>query len=101
MLLREYFNKYKIDMTKFAAKCDTDVQSLYAYMRGAYKPNQRTAEAIEKESDGLVAVWELRGKDDRHKKRKAEYNASVEDVRGEIPPSSLSSYSEGEVKGFL
>ena len=69
MKLRDFLEKYKPNMTKFAASCDTDVQSIYAYKLEKWKPKQSIAERIEKQTDGLVTVMELRGKDDRRKKR--------------------------------
>lgn len=101
MLLRDYLEKYKPNMTKFAASCDTDIQSIYAYKNGNWKPKQPVAERIEKQTDGLVTVMELRGKDDRTKRRKTDDNTSEQDVRGEIPSSGVSGHQEGEIKGFV
>lgn len=70
MNIKQFIDKYKINTTKFAAKCDTTVGALYFYMQGKRKPRQKIAERIEQESDGLVTVMELRGKDDRLKNKK-------------------------------
>lgn len=69
MKLKQFIDKYKVNTTKFAAKCDTTVAALYFYMQEKRKPRQKVAEKIEKESDGLVTVMELRGKDDRIKEK--------------------------------
>ncbi len=66
MELKDYFTKYRIHPVEFAVRCRISPASVYLYLRGR-KPNQRTAQAIEKESDGLVSVLELRGKDKRKK----------------------------------
>lgn len=68
MKLKDYFEKYKIDPVEFAVKCKISPASIYLYLRGR-RPHQSLAEAIEKESDGLVTVMELRGKDDRQKRK--------------------------------
>ena len=69
MNLKQFLDKYNINATKFAAKCDTTVAALYFYMQDKRKPRQKIAEKIEQESDGLVTVMELRGKDDRLKNK--------------------------------
>lgn len=89
--LKEFLDKYKIDKTKFAAKLDTNAATIYHYMSGRNKPRQKLAERIEKETDGLVTVMELRGKDDRNKKRKADSIPSEQDVRGENQVSDIPS----------
>ncbi len=66
MKLKDYFTKYRIHPVEFAVRCKISPASVYLYLRGR-KPNQKTAEAIEKESDGLVSVLELREKDKRKK----------------------------------
>lgn len=65
MKLEEFIKKYKIDPVKFALECDCRPTSMYCYMRGTRKPLQDRAEKIEAKSDGLVTVFELRGKDER------------------------------------
>lgn len=66
MKLKEYFDKYKINPVEFAVRCRLSPASIYLYLKGR-QPHQKTAEIIEKESDGLVSVKELRGTDDRQK----------------------------------
>lgn len=69
MLLRQFVDKYKVDPVKFALDCGIRPSTIYSYLSGKRKPYQETAEAIEKMSDGLVTVKELRGKDDRERIR--------------------------------
>ncbi len=66
MQLKEYLEKYRIHPVEFAVRCRISPASVYLYLKGR-KPNQKTAEAIEDQSDGLVTVMELRGKDKRKK----------------------------------
>jgi hypothetical protein len=77
MKLSEYFKAYNIDLYDFAYnKCryiqdgverHLCVDTIYKCMRGR-RPYQRNAEIIEKATNGLVTVEELRGKDDRKKR---------------------------------
>lgn len=67
MLLKEYLTKYRIPRSEFAVRCKIGVSTLFHYLAGTRKPNQTTAERIEKESDGLVTVFEQRGTDKRKK----------------------------------
>lgn len=67
MKLKEFLTKYRIHPVEFAVRCKISPASIYLYLKGQ-KPNQRTAEAIERESDGLVSVMEMRDKDKRLKK---------------------------------
>lgn len=77
MLLKEYITKYRIDPVRFAVDCEVSPASMYNYLNGSRKPHQSAAERIEKNSDKLVSVIELRGKDDRDKRRrKDDYYAS-------------------------
>lgn len=89
MNLKDYFDKYQINKTKFAARLDTNPAAIYHYLSGRMKPRQKLAERIEKETDGLVTVIELRGKDERIKKRKADSSAGEQDVRTENVVSDL------------
>lgn len=66
MKLKDFLEKYRIHPVEFAVRCGISPASVYLYLKGR-KPNQRTAEIIEKESDGVVSVLELRGKDKRNK----------------------------------
>jgi DNA-binding transcriptional regulator YdaS (Cro superfamily) len=65
MTLKEYLTKYRIPVPEFAHRSRINPSSVWHYFAGRRKPNQRTAERIERASDGLVSVKELRGKDDR------------------------------------
>ena len=75
MKLDHYFLMYNIDIEDFAInKCryvkngrerHISIPSIYLYLRGKARPYQWTAEIIEKATNGLVTVKELRGKDDR------------------------------------
>lgn len=76
MQLKEFIQKYKIDPVMFGIKCGIRPSTMYNYLGGYRKPLQKKAEAIERESDGLVTVMELRGKDDR-KKRGTMVNTSA------------------------
>lgn len=67
MKLNEYLSKYRINPVEFAVRCKVSPASVYLYLKGR-KPHQKIAERIEQESDGLVTVSELRGKDKRIKK---------------------------------
>lgn len=69
MDLKFYLSKYRIPPTEFAARCGVCVASIHNYIAKSRIPRQKIAEKIEKISDGLVTVKELRGKDDREKKR--------------------------------
>lgn len=69
MKLEEYLSKYRINPVEFAVRCKVSPASIYLYLKGR-KPHQKTAEAIERQSDGLVTVLELRGEDNRIKKSK-------------------------------
>lgn len=89
MLLTEYIKKYKINPVKFAVDCECSPATIYNALRGGKKMYQSIAERIEKMSDNLVTVKELRGEDDRDKRRKRddEINESmVPDL--EVDPSS-------------
>lgn len=67
MTLKDYLTKYRISVEEFAYRICLSSSSLWHYFSGRRKPTQKTAERIEKESDGLVTVQELRGKDARKK----------------------------------
>jgi predicted transcriptional regulator len=66
MKLKDFLEKYRIHPVEFAVRCRISPASIYLYLRGR-TPNQKTAEIIERESDGLVSVLEMRGKDKRKK----------------------------------
>ena len=81
MKLKEYIQKYNLDVTQFAARCNVAYSSMYEYIRERIKPRQKVAERIEKNSDNLVTVKELRGEDDRERKRDEDVdNTSSNDV---------------------
>ena len=67
MKLREYLQKYRITRKEFSQRVGVSDASIYNYLFGRKNPTQKIAERIEKESDGLVTVFELRGKDARIK----------------------------------
>jgi len=67
MNLEDYLNKYQISKAEFSRRSGVAVSGLHHYISGRYKPNQTTAEKIEKASDLVVSVKEQRGKDDRIK----------------------------------
>lgn len=59
MTLKEYFKTYNIDIVVFSAKTEISVVSLYRYLKG-YRPHLNRAVKIEKATNGLVTVEELR-----------------------------------------
>ena len=63
MTFKEYLNKYRITVEEFAVRSKLSSASIWHYFSGRRRPTQKTAERIEKMSDGLVTVMELRGKD--------------------------------------
>ena len=67
MHLKEYLSKYRISVEEFAVRSTLSASSLWHYFSGRRRPTQKTAERIEKISDGLVTVKELRGSDARKK----------------------------------
>ena len=69
MDLKFFIKKYHIDVPAFALKCQIRPSTFYTYMNGKHRPPQKKAERIESMSDGLVTVTELRGKDDRARKK--------------------------------
>ena len=66
MKLKDFLEKYRIHPVEFAVRCKISPASIYLYLKGR-KPHQRTAERIEKASDGVVSVMELRDEDQRKK----------------------------------
>lgn len=68
MQLKDYLTKYRINCEVFAVHAGIASATIYGILRGRI-PRQNTAEAIERESDGLVTVMELRGADARLKKK--------------------------------
>lgn len=69
MQLRDYLTKYQISVAEFARRTGVTDRCIWHYLAGRRKPQQDTAEKIEKETDGLCTVLELRGKDDRRMAR--------------------------------
>lgn len=81
MKLREYFDKYNVNMSAFARECGVAVSTVFYYYHEKRTPYQKTAEIIEKKTDGLVTVKELRGKDEREtpgQGRKAKHSANID-----------------------
>lgn len=68
MKLKDYLEKYRISVTEFAYRVNLSATTIWHYMSERRRPYQETAERIEKETDGLVTVKELRGTDKRGKK---------------------------------
>ncbi len=64
-----YRKKYRITVAEFAFRCGITPPSLWNYFSGRRKACQRVAEVIERETDGLVTVFDMRGKDDRRKEQ--------------------------------
>jgi hypothetical protein len=71
MKLREFFAKYKLDRTKCASDCGIPYPTFMSYFYEKHKPKQAVAELLEAWTDKLVTVFEMRGKDDRIKRREA------------------------------
>ncbi len=69
MMFNDFMRKYKRDPVRCALDCDLRPSTIYAYMAGRRKPLQGPAEKLEAWCDGVVTVMELRGKDDRLKRR--------------------------------
>jgi transcriptional regulator with XRE-family HTH domain len=67
MTLRQYLTKYRITIEEFAFRCGVTPAAIWNYLSGRRKPFQKVAEKIEQETDGLVTVFIMRGKDDRRK----------------------------------
>jgi transcriptional regulator with XRE-family HTH domain len=63
--LRWYLDKYRITIAEFAFRCGISKQTLHNYFSGKRTASQRIAEIIEFQTDGLVSVFDIRGKDDR------------------------------------
>jgi hypothetical protein len=67
MLPRDYLNKYRLTIKEFSGRVGITPACMWHYLSGRRKPSQRTAEKMEKESDGIITVMEMRGKDARTK----------------------------------
>lgn len=78
MKFKEFFDTCGINRTKIAADLELNLNTLYGYMAGRWKPSQAAAERIEKYTGGRVTVIEMRGKDDR---RNIDSATSQPDVR--------------------
>lgn len=65
MKLKDFVKKYKMTSQKFCAGTGISHSTYWNLMAEKNSPFQKTAEAIEKFTKGLVTVKELRGKDDR------------------------------------
>lgn len=90
MRLKEFVDKYRIDTTKISYECGVPYNTMRTYISGKHKPKQKIAEKIEKFSDNLVTVLEMRGKDDRDKRRERAAIDSNTDVREiQLEPSSV------------
>lgn len=60
MKLKDYLKKYKITIPEFAKRTDMSPNTLASYMCGWRQPSLKTAKRIEKESDGVVKVADMR-----------------------------------------
>jgi predicted transcriptional regulator len=65
MTLKEYLTKYRIGVGEFADRCDLTGSCMWHYLAGRRRPSKKTAEVIQKESDGLVTIKDLRGNEKR------------------------------------
>jgi hypothetical protein len=102
MKFEDFMAKYKPNIKKFASSCNITRMACYNYLNKKRIPRQDIAEKIEKETDGLVSVLELRGIDDRYARAKRRYNkckGSIADVRGENQGSDLPSAIPGQAQG--
>ncbi len=70
MKLKEYLAKYRISVEEFSCRVDISATSIWQYFNGTRRPTQKNAERIEKESDGLVTVMDMRGEDKRLERKK-------------------------------
>lgn len=70
MKLRDYLSKYKITIVEFAKRTDMSLCAYSCYLNGTRRPSLKTARIIERETDGLVTIAELRGKEKPRKKKK-------------------------------
>lgn len=69
MLLKEYIINYRrMKVEEFSVLCGISAASLWHYFSGKRRPTQKNAEWIEKLTDGLVTVIDLRGEDARKRK---------------------------------
>lgn len=66
MKLEQYLDKYRISVDEFSKRTGVQKKSLWHYLAGRRRPSQKSAEAIERESDGLVTVKEMRRYDARN-----------------------------------
>ena len=69
MKLLDFLYKYKIKVVLLAVRAGLSPAAIYNILKVKSIPHQKTAERIEKACDGVVTVFELRGEDDRQKKR--------------------------------
>jgi hypothetical protein len=99
MKLREFFDKYKLPKTKFAAELDMHFTVLWRYITGTRRPRQARAEQIEKKTDGLVTVFELRGTDDRQKRREKEEQVPGEGSSSLVRAQDEASAIRGDTQG--
>lgn len=60
-MLKEYFERNRIDPVQFAVENGISITSIYRYLRGA-RPTYKIACKIEKLTDGQVKLEDLRGK---------------------------------------
>ena len=68
MDLKQFMERYDMNADVLAVKAGLSSSCIWKYLKGR-KPQQSSAEKIEKFTGGLVTVKELRGKDDREKRR--------------------------------
>ncbi len=60
MKLKDYLRKYKITVREFADRVDVGSSTIASYLGGWRQPSSRRAKRIEKESDGVVKVADVR-----------------------------------------
>lgn len=64
MELKEYLDKYRISPVEFAVRIKMSPATVYQILSKRAVPHKKTAIKIQKETDGLVTLQDLRGKDE-------------------------------------
>lgn len=67
MKIEEYLKKYRITKVEFAKRLGVNKSTVWNYISGRTRPTVSMAKKIDKESDGLITIKELRGDDDYRK----------------------------------
>jgi hypothetical protein len=70
MHLKELFQKYRLDSKVFAEKVKCSRPNVYLLIKGA-KPGKMLSQRIERFTEGLVTVTDMRGKDHRRENKVA------------------------------